>query len=294
VLRDADGTVTRMLGSHIDITARKQMEMKIRESEGRYRDLADALERRVAERTADLSDAYRESQSFAHAVAHDLRAPLRAIEGFSHLLMESCGAKLDETERGYIDRVRRGALQMASLIEGLLAYSRMEHRELQLGHIDLAALVAELVVEVDERARALGAQVEVDVPPLRVSADREGLGVVFRNLIENALKFTREGVAPRIEIGAHAANETIVAWVRDNGIGFDQGYHDKIFEIFQRLHRQQEYEGTGIGLALARKAMQRMGGRIWAESRAGAGATFYVELPSVEVEEAASAAPPGR
>jgi light-regulated signal transduction histidine kinase (bacteriophytochrome) len=142
--------------------------------------------------------------------------------------------------------------------------------------------MAELVAEVEERTRTSGARIELQMPSLSVRGDREGLGVVFRNLIENALKFTREEAQPLIEIGARRSGGTIMAWVRDNGIGFDQGYHDKIFEIFQRLHRQEEYEGTGIGLALARKAMQRMGGRIWAESRAGQGATFFVELPAQE------------
>jgi PAS domain S-box-containing protein len=291
VVRDGAGAVSHMLGSHIDITGRKQMEMALRQSEARYRELADALERRVAERTADLSEAYRESQSFAHAVAHDLRAPLRAIEGFSHLLMESCGDKLDATERGYIVRVRRGALQMASLIEGLLAYSRMEHREVLLGRIDLGSMLSELVEEAEERTRSCGARIEVQVPAVEVRGDREGLGVVFRNLIENALKFTRHGVPPLIQIGARLDEDSVVVWVRDNGIGFDQDYHDKIFEIFQRLHGRDEYEGTGIGLALARKAMQRMGGRIWAESRAGAGATFFVEVPRAEWEGTASAVP---
>jgi PAS domain S-box-containing protein len=294
VVCDADGAASHMHGSHIDITARKQMEMALRQSETRYRELADALERRVAERTADLSEAYRESQSFAHAVAHDLRAPLRAIEGFSHLLMESCGAKLDPTERGYIDRVRRGALQMASLIEGLLAYSRMEHREMLLGRIDLRSMLQELVGEVEERTRTCGARIEMQLPSVEVRGDREGLGVVFRNLIENALKFTQQGVPPLIEIGARVADGSVVVSVRDNGIGFDQDYHDKIFEIFQRLHGRDEYEGTGIGLALARKAMQRMGGRIWAESRAGTGATFFVELPRAEWEGAAFEAAPSR
>ena len=160
-----------------------------------------------------------------------------------------------------------------------------------LGRVELQPLVGELVREAEEHTRTRGAKIDVQVPDIAVRGDREGLGVVFRNLFENALKFTRDVAEPRIEIGARVAGATAILWVRDNGIGFDQDYHDKIFEIFQRLHGRDEYEGTGIGLALARKAMQRMGGRIWAESRAGAGATFFVEVPRAEWEGTASAVP---
>lgn len=280
---DKHGTPVRMLGVHMDITVRKEMEMALRQSEARYRELAGELEKRVTERTADLREAYRESQSFAYAVAHDLKAPLRAIDSFSHLLCESARERLTQEEKAYVSRVRRGAMQMASLIDGLLAYSRIEHREVSLKEIELRSYVAELIGERQQAIEARGAQVEIDIPPdLRLHADREGLGMVLRNLLDNALKFTGNAQQPRIEIGAAREQQTVKIWVRDNGIGFDPAYHDKIFEIFQRLHRLDEYEGTGIGLALARKAMQRMRGRIWAQSQPGKGSTFYLELPAVD------------
>lgn len=279
LLRDDAGAPARMLGSHVDITERKQMEIALRESEARHRELADDLERRVVQRTAELSDAYRDSQGFAYAVAHDLRAPLRAIDGFSHMLSESSGERLTDAERGYVERVRRGAMHMASLIEGLLAYSRIEHYEVHLAPVEMRPFIDEILAESPDLTDARQVRVDVDAPALRVRADREGLRVVLRNLLENAFKFTRATPDPRIEIGARRNDGSALLWVKDNGIGFEQVYHDQIFEIFQRLHRYGEIEGTGIGLALARKAMQRMRGRIWAKSAPGEGATFYVELP---------------
>lgn len=280
VLVDEAGRPMRMRGVHVDISASKQLEEALRQSEARYREIAGDLERRVAQRTAALREAYRESQSFAYAVAHDLKAPLRAIDGFSHLLQESAAARLSETEREYIDRVRRGAIQMELLIEDLLAYSRMEHREVRIGSVELSALVAEFMQGVRETCSRRE----------RVCADREGLGVVLRNIVENALKFTRNRPEPRIEIGVRVEEHVAVLWVKDNGVGFDPSYSDKIFEIFQRLHRIDEYEGTGIGLALARKAMQRMHGCIWAEAALGVGATFFIQLPLLERNGCAPAA----
>lgn len=279
ILRDHAGAPARMVGSHVDITQLKHVEMALRDSETRYRNLADELEQRVMKRTAELSDAYRDSQSFAYAVAHDLQAPLRAIVGFSHLLRQSGGERLTDKERGYVERMHRGAMHMASLIDGLLAYSRVEHYEVRLAGVDLRKFIDELLVEMSHRTEARQVQIDATIAALRVRADREGLRVVLRNVIENAIKFTRGVAQPRIEIGVRHNGSSALLWVKDNGIGFEQAYHDKLFEIFQRLHRHEEVEGTGIGLALARKAMQRMGGRIWAQSSPGKGATFFVELP---------------
>ncbi len=273
-----DGKPLRMLGSHVDITDRKLIELSLRESQERYRELVSSLETHVALRTRELTAAYRESQSFAYAVAHDLKAPLRAIDGFSHLLESSASAKLDASELTYIKRIRNGALNMASLIDGLLAYSRLEHYELRLSAVDIHALVHSLVTSFNGEFAAANAQVEVSVPQTFLRADVEGLSVVLRNLLDNALKFANPARALRIEIGGAIEGDAFVLHVRDNGIGFDPAYREKIFEIFNRLHASG-YSGTGIGLALVRKAVERMQGEVWAQAEPDRGATFFIKLP---------------
>ncbi|MGH8176500.1 MAG: sensor histidine kinase [Steroidobacter sp.] len=280
LLREEDGKAVSMVGSQVDITKRKQMEEALRDSEARYRELAGQLEHRVTRRTAQLQDAYRELESFAYAVSHDLKAPLRAMDGFSHLLMQTSYDKLNDAEREHIRRIRRGALQMDALIDGLLAYSRMERREMRTDAVDVRAAVEAIIAEREEEIRERGIEVRLQVPPLSLRVDREGFSVILRNLIENAVKFTRDVTSPVIEIGAQSTAGKVILRVKDNGIGFEQRYHDQIFLIFQRLHRGDKYRGTGIGLALARKAAQRMDGRLWAESAPGQGATFFLELPA--------------
>jgi PAS domain S-box-containing protein len=279
---DAEGRPVRLLGSQVDISSQKLAEEALRESEARLRELARDLEKRVVERTAQLQDAYSELESFAYAVSHDLKAPLRAIDGFSYLLLERYGEKLDDSGRAQLGRVRRGAAHMASLIDGLLAYSRMERRELHEDEIDIPKLAHAVLDEYGEQLRESGAQIKLDVPAAIVRADREGFALVLRNFLGNAIKFTRDTSKPAIELGGKVESGLLTLWVRDNGIGFDPQYHDQIFKIFQRLHRMDEYSGTGIGLALARKAVQRMRGRIWAESEPEHGATFFIELPATQ------------
>jgi signal transduction histidine kinase len=179
---------------------------------------------------------------------------------------------------------------MASLIDGLLAYSRVEHYSVQLERIELLALVTELMETLADQGDMQEVSIEVKVQPIAVRADREGLRLVLRNLIDNALKFTRGVPHPRIEIGSERKDTVALLWVKDNGVGFDQAYHDKIFGIFERLHSGETIEGTGIGLALARKAMQRMRGRIWAAAALGAGATFFIELALFDDQSEADAA----
>ncbi|MDG4554966.1 MAG: PAS domain S-box protein [Candidatus Competibacter sp.] len=255
-----------------DITERKQTEDQIR-------GLNAELENRVRERTAQLSAANRELETFAYSVSHDLKAPLRGIDGYSRLLEEDYGDKLDEDGRTFIGNIRLGARRMDALIEDLLAYSRMERRKLNSTTVDLVTLVQGVLAEQSENIQHRRAELRLDLPPIAPRADPDGLAIVLRNLLENALKFSADSPPPVVEIGGRTAGERVVLWVRDHGIGFDMKFHDRIFEIFQRLHRVEDYPGTGIGLALARKAMQRMGGRIWAESAPGRGATFYLELP---------------
>ncbi|MFC4314508.1 ATP-binding protein [Steroidobacter flavus] len=287
-LLDAEGRPSRVAGSLVDITPFKELEQSLRDSEGRYRELADALECRVTQRTRELSDAYRESRNFAHAVAHDLKAPLRAINGFCALLEQSASSKLSEAERSYLDRARQGSVRLAGLIDDLLDYSRLEHREQRLQPIDCRAFVRGLVDSMKERIEEAHAQVHIDLDSTPVLADSEGLRIALTNLIENALKFSKQTAQPRISIESSREYGRYLLKVRDNGIGFDVAYRDKIFEIFNRLHASG-YEGTGIGLALVRKAVQRMEGEVWAESVPGEGATFSLSLKLAEMSETATA-----
>jgi signal transduction histidine kinase len=228
-----------------------------------------ASNRKLAETGQELQRANAELETFTYSVSHDLKAPLRGIDGYSRLLLEDHTGQLDDEGRTFLHTVRHAAEQMNQLINDLLAYSRLERR----------ALAEALVAEYAEEMRERGVGLTVDVPCQAVMAEAEGLAQALRNLLDNALKFTRDAPEPRIEIGGRETKKTCILWVRDNGVGFDAQYHDRIFDIFQRLHRAEEYPGTGVGLAIVRKAMQRMGGRVWTESAPGEGATFYLEIP---------------
>ncbi len=252
---------------------------ELMESEARVRDLHGHLEDRVAERTRELQRAYEELEGFAYAVAHDLKAPLRAIDGFGHLLEEAVSERGDPRSRSYVERIRRSAVKMAKLIEDLLAYSRIERRPFTAESIDLDALITTQVAEQAQDIERRQVDVRVGISALRIRADREALALVLQNLLQNALKFTANVHAPRIDIRSSVADGIVRIDVVDNGIGFDMQYHDQIFKLFHRLHRDEQYEGTGIGLALVRKALERMNGRVRAHSEEGHGARFSVELP---------------
>ncbi|EXI77789.1 MAG: Phytochrome-like protein cph1 [Candidatus Accumulibacter appositus] len=238
----------------------------------------DELEARVEERTRQLAELNRELESFAYAVAHDLKAPLRGMAGYCHMLAEDYDAQLDEGGRRYLGNIAHGVAQMAELIDGLLSYSRMERRSLQCAVVKLRPLVDAVLAELQGVIDRQGAIVEVECDDLVVRADADGLAVVLRNLVDNALKFSCAAQPPLIGIRGERSGNLVTLAIEDNGIGFDMRFHERIFEIFQRLQRSESYPGTGVGLALVRKAMQRMGGRVWARSTPGQGTVFYIEL----------------
>jgi signal transduction histidine kinase len=248
-------------------------------SEQRYRALNTQLEQHVAARTAELQAAYRELESFSYAVAHDIKAPLRAVNAFGALLAEEYSEGLDTKAHGYIDRMRRGSLHMAQLVDDLLAYARIERLELQPLPTDVTTLIAACVAEQRDEITQLSAKIIADIAPITLHIDTAALAQAIRNLLQNALKFSRDATPPHITICAQRIADRMQISVTDNGIGFDMQYHDQLFALFQRLHRPDEYAGTGIGLAIARKAIERMGGRLWAQSQPNQGATFYIELP---------------
>jgi signal transduction histidine kinase len=238
------------------------------------------LDRRIAARTAELEAVRRSLEAFTYSVAHDLKAPLRGIDGYSRLLLEDYSERLEAEARGFLYNIRSSAQRMNQLIDDLLTYSRLERRAFTASTVSLRRLVNALVEE--RRADLESGQVQLiqHMQCDQVVADADALAQALRNYLDNAIKFTRDVPAPRIEIDAEEGAGCCRVWVRDNGIGFDMKYHDRIFEIFERLHPLEKHPGTGIGLAIVRKAMERLCGRAWAESAPDRGATFYIEIPS--------------
>ena len=253
-----------------DITQRKN-------AEDALRDAKINLEHKINERTSQLLAKSKELENFCYSVSHDLRAPLRGIDGYSRLLLEDHYDRLNEEGRSFLMNVRAATKNMSALIEDLLAYSKLERRKLSKMSISLSSFVANILNQYKGEMEKV--RITVEVGAFQVHADPDGLAIVLRNLIDNAIKFSQYMPQPWIEIRAQPADGYCLLSVKDNGIGFDMKFYHKIFEIFHRLHRAEDYPGTGIGLAMVQKAMERMGGKIWAESEPGAGATFFLQLP---------------
>ncbi len=270
---DEQGQMLGAVAVMVDITERKHGEEKIRQ-----------LNRNLQERAAALEVANKELEAFAYTVSHDLRAPLRHIDGFVELLQKRAAAALDEQSRHYMDNICQAALRMAALIEDLLSFSRAGRSQMSSLPVDLAELTREVIHEFDAETGSRNMDWRVGDLPV-VTGDRAMLRMVLVNLVSNALKFTRTRPQTVIEIGSMPgqASEAVI-FVRDNGVGFDMAYADKLFGVFQRLHRAEQFEGTGIGLASVRRIIARQGGRTWAQGQPDRGATFFFALPLANKE----------
>lgn len=289
---DESGRALQVVGTNVDITQRKLAEITLRERDIQLRQTAEEvrklnaeLEQRVEQRTQALAAANRELESFSYSVSHDLRAPLRTIDGFSQILLDEYSGRIDDVGRGYLERVRAGSQRMAKLIDDLLELARVTRRDLNVRECDLTAMAEEIARELATADPLRSVHIEV-ARGMTVAADSGLLRIALDNLLRNAWKFT--GLRPEalIEVGRLPSDGGGATYfVRDNGVGFDMAYAGKLFGAFQRLHSEAEFQGTGIGLALVQRVIRRHGGKVWAEAQPGAGATFYFTLPAMGVDD---------
>ncbi|MEX2231082.1 MAG: PAS domain S-box protein [Cyclobacteriaceae bacterium] len=270
-----DGKPARLVLSN-DVTERKKIEMEII-------NLNKDLEQRVAKRTEELQIANKELESFSYSVSHDLRVPLRAIHGYSQMLIEDYEVKLDGEGKRLINNVQTNAKKMGQLVDDLLEFSRLGKRELNTLNVDLTS-IAEAVI--NELTHAGNVRAKIKVHSLgKAKADPALLKHVFQNLIANAIKYSSKKEDPEVEIGLTEVKSGKTYFVKDNGTGFDMAYYNKLFGVFQRLHGQEEFEGTGVGLAIVHRIITRHHGKIWADGKVDEGATFYFTLDSSTLNE---------
>lgn len=279
---DEEGKAYRMTGICADVTRERQAKEALREAQAKLGRHATQLEKLVEERTSHLRETIDSLESVCYTIAHDLRAPLRTLQGFTQILVQKYGGDFDEEGSDLAERMVQAAMRMDALIRDLLSYARLSHGALPVGSLDVEAEVHGIIAHLREEISAVGGEVVVKpLPPIR--GNHTVLEQVMTNLITNALKFRRAGVPPRVEIsGEMTSTGRVRLCIRDNGIGIPPEYHDRIFGLFQRLHGQGSYPGTGIGLSIVRKGVERMGGSVVLESRAGEGTAFYLDLPAMD------------
>lgn len=271
-----DGRPLRSVGTAHDITAQKVADIALST-------LKDDLENRVRVRTAELEAANKELESFSYSVSHDLRTPLRAIDGFSRILLDDYTDKLDDEGKRLLKVVRDNTSRMGQLIDDILKFSRVGRLELGFCEVDMEKLAREVFEELRPDVADAKLQLEIE-PVLPASGDAAMMRQVWVNLLSNAIKFSRPRAAARIKVGSFKEGDETIYFVKDNGVGFDMRYADKLFGVFQRLHGVTEFEGTGIGLAIVKRIVTRHAGRVWAEGKVDEGATIYFALPNKEKE----------
>jgi signal transduction histidine kinase len=264
------------LGYRIDLREKNEL--------GKLAIIMDIMAARLESRTEELQTLNREMEAFNYSVSHDLRAPLRGIDGFSQALQEDYADKLDDAGRDYLQRVRQAAQRMGHLIDDLLRLSRISRQQLNFNPVDLSAMAEAIVYELQQREPQHRPQITV-TPGLSTRGDRDLLRIALENLLGNAWKFTGQTSKAHIEVGQEYQDKERVFFVRDNGAGFDLAHADKLFTPFQRLHTTSEFPGTGIGISLVQRIIHRHGGRIWATGAPQQGATFYFTLPEEDNHE---------
>lgn len=272
LIYDDEGAFTGVLAMVSDITERKRAEQSVRE-------LNEQLETRVKERTAQLGEANEQLEAFAYSVSHDLQAPLRSMQSAGNRLLEQYAHCLDEEGQNQIRRMVASAVRMSNLTQDLLEYALVSRAQIKLERVNLGVLVTQIVGQLESELTSRGAAICVDEPLYPVMAHRRTLAQVVQNLLSNAIKFVRPGVPPRVTVRTEMLGEEGVRlWVEDNGIGIPADQIPHIFEVFHRVHEHDKYPGTGIGLAIVKRAVERMGGSVGLESEEGHGSRFWVEL----------------
>ncbi len=269
---DVNGQALKIVGTAQDVT-------DIKEAEERLNRLNEELEQRVRNRTNALQQSNRQMEAFCYSIAHDLRSPLRAMKGFGHALMEDYRETVDTQGKEYIDRIVNAADRMDLLIQDLLDYGRLNTIDLPIGEVDAETILRDVISQLESEIKASGGIIVHRERLPKIIAHDLVLQVGFTNVLSNALKFVGPGVKPKIEIWPEARHENVRIWIQDNGIGIDEQYQKKIFEVFQRLHTTEKYPGTGIGLAIVAKGVERIGGHVGVESTPGKGSRFWIELP---------------
>ncbi len=274
-LHDPSGRVIGTFGVTRDITDRKAKEEEIKSLYG-------DLEKRVEARTKELSLRNQELEAFTYTISHDLKAPLRGISGYSQLLLQDYSQQLDDDGKSFLNKLVLSSQQLSQLIDDLLNYSRLERRPINRVDFSVAAMINAVVDERKPDLERDHIQLKQKIQEEVINSSPEMLTEIVRNYLDNAIKFTSKSSAPVISIEYKIKKDSSLLVVKDNGIGFEEEYKERLFEVFYRLHRIDEYPGTGIGLALVKKTAERMGWRVWAEGKPGEGAAFYLEIPHVE------------
>jgi signal transduction histidine kinase len=256
----------------------RRRQHQIRDLLEQQRKFREELEKRVEERTARLTETIAELEAFSYSVSHDLRTPLRAMQGYSEFLWEDYSAQLDDTGKEYLHRILQASGRLDRLVQDILAYSRLSRGEWEIKDIRLQMLLKD-VIESYPMLQPSSIDIESELPLLSVRGHEGSLTQVFSNLLTNALKFVPEGRKPRVKIRTEPFDGKVRLWFEDNGIGIAPAYWERIFKIFEKAPGEKEYDGTGIGLAIVRKAVERMGGRVGVKSAVGEGCKFWIELP---------------
>ena len=273
-----DLSTQSILTSYTDISEHTKMASALREAHAQLADRAVHLEKAVTERTTQLRETIGELEAFSYSVSHDMRAPLRAMQTFASYLVEEYGGKLDEQGMDYLHQIMRSAVRLDHLIQDVLSYTRILHTKLPMEPVDLDRLVRD-IVETFPNGQPIKPQIEIKGTLPMVMGNEALLAQCVSNLLSNAAKFVSPGTTPQLEVSSEAMEDSIRVCFRDNGVGIAPENHTRIFRLFERIHLATEYEGTGIGLTIVRKAVERLNGQVGFESEPGQGSKFWIQLP---------------